>query len=881
MRNLEKTYDPKQFEERIYQSWEADGDFIADSRSEKPSYTIVMPPPNVTGQLHLGHAINNTLQDILIRWKRMSGYEVLWVPGTDHASISTEAKVVEKLAREGKTKDMLGREGFLKEAWAWTEEYGGTIRRQLRKLGISCDWSRERFTLDEGLSKAVQEVFVKLYEEGLIYRGDRIVNWCPSCGTAISDAEVEHKDEIGHLWYIRYPVKDGDGEAVMIATTRPETLLGDLAVAVNPNDERYSHLVGKMLILPLVGREIPVIADDYVESEFGTGCVKITPSHDPNDFNVGERHELGQCVIMDDAAKIVEGYGRYSGMDRSEARKAILEDLAAQGLLDHTEEHAHAVGHCERCGTVIEPLLSKQWFVRMDEMIKPARDAVDQGIVTLVPDRFRKIYFNWTDNIRDWTISRQLWWGHRLPVWYCEDCGEVIVARQMPEVCPMCGGHRLNQDPDTLDTWFSSALWPFSTLGWPEKTEDMEKFFPTNTLVTGYDIIFFWVIRMIFSAYRQTGKAPFDHVIFNGLIRDELGRKMSKSLGNGIDPLEVIDKFGADALRFTLVTNNSPGNDMRYSEKRVMASRNFANKLWNATRFVLMNLEEGEDYRIDQAMLEAEDRWILSKLNAVERAIDGNLERFEIGLAAAEIYDFAWFKFCDWYVEFAKPRLYGEDAERKRNTLAVLRQVLSEIIRLLHPFMPFITEEIWSALPGTTGKILHAEFPRAREGRDYAEAEKAIELAIEAITAIRNERQSRGIVPSRRAEVIFYSADATIRRLIEGIEYEFINLASASAVAVESEDPKLDNAATVVLEDLKIYLPLGGLIDAEAELAKLEKAYDNALREVERAEKKLSNERFVEKAPAAVIEKEREKLASHIKVRDELEKAIEEMKNRV
>lgn len=876
MQNLEKTYDPKQFEERIYRSWEEDGDFIADAKSDKKAYTIVMPPPNVTGNLHLGHAMNNTLQDILIRWKRMSGYEALWVPGTDHASISTEAKVVDRIKKEGTSKEELGREGFLKKAWEWTEEYGGNINRQLRKLGVSCDWSRQAFTLDEGLSKAVGHVFVKMYEEGLIYRGDRIINWCPSCGTAISDAEVEHLDEHGQIWHIRYPVK-GEDRFVTIATTRPETMLGDLAVAVHPEDDRYRDLVGRTLVLPLVGREIPVIADEYVDREFGTGCVKITPSHDPNDFLVGSRHGLGQCIVIEGDGSISEGYAPYSGLDRYEARKRIVADLEAGDFLVAVEDHDHAVGHCERCGTTIEPLLSKQWFVSMQDLIKPAREAVDSGEISLVPKRFDKIYYNWTDNIRDWTISRQLWWGHRIPVWYCRDCGEVIVQTEAPEVCPSCGSRQLDQDPDTLDTWFSSALWPFSTLGWPDKTDDFDNFFPTDTLVTGYDIIFFWVIRMVFSSLHHTGEIPFDHVYFTGLIRDELGRKMSKSLGNGIDPLEVIEEYGADALRFTLISGNSPGNDMRYSEDRVRANRNFANKLWNATRFVLMNLEEGETAGWQDSDLELEDKWILSKLNKAKAQIDKNLANFEIGLAAGEIYEFIWFVFCDWYVEFVKPRLYGEDETRKKTARAVLSSVLSQAVRLLHPFMPFITEEIWQKLPYEEGKVIHAEFP-VEDGRAYPEEERAIDIAIEAITAIRAERQSRNIAPSKRSKLIFFSENPQIIDVLKTIEYEFENMAYASEVVIQTEDPALENAAIIVQENMKIYMPLGDLIDYEEEMKKLAKDLDKTRQEIDRAEKKLSNRGFTDKAPEAVVQKERDKLEGLKKMLVDLEAAIEEVK---
>lgn len=880
MKNLNKTYDPKEFEERIYRMWEEGGDFIADASSEKEAYTIVMPPPNVTGNLHLGHAMNNTLQDILIRWKRMSGYEALWVPGTDHASISTEAKVVERLRKRGTSKKELGRDEFLKEAWAWTEEYGDNIKRQLRKLGVSCDWRRDRFTLDEGLSKAVNHVFKTMYEEHLIYRGDRIVNWCPSCGTAISDAEVAHQDETGHLWHIRYPRTDGKG-FVQVATTRPETMLGDLAVAVHPEDTRYADLIGKTVVLPLVGRAIPVIADEYVDMEFGTGCVKITPSHDPNDFEVGQRHGLGQCVVIGEEGQILEGYAPYSGLDRYEARKRMVADLTEQGLLDHVEELSHAVGHCERCGTVIEPLLSKQWFVSMDALAQPAKRAVEEGAVRLIPQRFEKIYHNWLDNIRDWCISRQLWWGHRIPVWYCADCGEMTVAEEPPTHCAHCGSTHLVQDADTLDTWFSSALWPFATLGWPEKTRDMEKFFPTNTLVTGYDILFFWVIRMIFSSLHQTGKAPFENVYFTGLIRDDQGRKMSKSLGNGIDPLEVIDQYGADALRFTLISGNSPGNDMRYYDERVRANRNFANKLWNATRFVLMNLEDGVDYSLDRAALDVEDRWILSRLNEVCETLDRNLSKFEIGLGAAALYDFVWFQFCDWYVEFVKPRLYGDDEIKKHAAASTLLYVLSNIVRLLHPFMPFITEEIWSTLPGVEDKIIHAAYPLPCEHDRYPQEEKAIELAIAAITAIRNERAQRAIAPSKKSPITLYSAEEEIRRLLAAIDYEFEHLAGASRVAVVDIDPTPDNAACLVLDRIKIYLSLEGLVDYEAEKAKLEKDLQNCRGEIERAQKLLDNAGFVQRAPEAVVQKEREKLQAAQKLCAELEQAIEELVGRM
>ena len=880
MKNLDKTYDPKLFEERIYRDWEEAGDFIADAHSTKTPFTISMPPPNVTGRLHMGHALVSTLQDIMIRWKRMMGYEALWVPGTDHASISTEAKVVEKLRKEGIQKQDIGREKFLEECWKWTDQYGGDIRKQLRKLGVSCDWTRERFTLDEGLSKAVFRVFKDLYDHGWIYRGDRIVNWCPHCRTAISDIEVNYEDENSHLWYVKYPLKENPQASCMIATTRPETIFGDLAIAVNPQDPRYQDLVGKTVLVPVVGREIPIIADDYVDVEYGTGCLKITPSHDPNDFLVGQRHGLGQLKCIDEDGKIMEGFGKFSGMDRYEARKAFVQALEEGGFLDHIEDLVHAVGHCSRCDTDIEPLLSKQWFVKMDEYIQGAGEALNNKELHLVPSRFDKIYKNWVDNIHDWTISRQLWWGHRIPVWYCEDCGEVMVIgdQEGPEKCTHCGSSHIHQDPDTLDTWFSSALWPFSTLGWPEKTEDYEKFYPTTLLVTGYDIIFFWVIRMVFSAKYFTGKAPFSYVYFNGLVRDEQGRKMSKSLGNGIDPLEVIDQYGADALRFTLVTGNTPGNDTRFSEKKVMSSRNFANKLWNASRFVLMNLEEGKTYRIKKDKLEIEDQWILSTLHDLISTANANFDRFEIGLAAAAIYDFIWFKFCDWYIEFAKPRLYGEDPERADLARAVLCEVLSASVRLLHPFMPFITEEIWQTLPFTEGKVIKAPYPQAEDAPSFPRQAEAMELAVSAIVAIRNERQQRGIVQSRRGPVYLYSSDERIRGLLKEIDYEFVNLASASEVKILDQEPGLENAATVVLDKIKIFLPLKGLVDYEAEFAKLSKALEEAQANLDRVEKKLSNPGFVQKAPPAVIQKEEEKRDRFRAMVPELEKSLEEVK---
>ena len=756
MKELAKTYDPKGMEDRIYADWMEKKYFHAEvDRSRKP-FTIVMPPPNITGKLHMGHALDNTLQDILIRYKRMQGYNALWVPGTDHASISTEVKVINQLKEEGIDKNELGREGFLKRTWQWREEYGHTIVEQLKKIGSSCDWDRERFTMDEGCSKAVQEVFLKLYKKGYIYKGSRIINWCPVCKTSISDAEVEHEEQAGHFWHINYPIKGSD-KFVEIATTRPETMLGDTALAVNPDDERYQDIIGKTVILPLVGREIPVIADAYVDKEFGTGVVKITPAHDPNDFEVGKRHNLPEINILNDDATINENGGKYAGMDRYEARKAIVKELEEQGLLVKVEDHVHNVGTHDRCGTTVEPMIKQQWFVKMEEMAKPAIEAVKNGDLTFVPERFDKIYLHWLENIRDWCISRQLWWGHRIPAYYCDDCGEIVVDSEMPKVCPKCGGTYFTQDPDTLDTWFSSALWPFSTLGWPEKTEDLDYFYPTDVLVTGYDIIFFWVIRMVFSGYEQTGKCPFHHVLIHGLVRDSLGRKMSKSLGNGIDPLEIIDQYGADALRFTLVTGNAPGNDMRFYMERVEASRNFANKIWNASRFIMMNIEKAEvpaDMKPEE--LTAADKWILSKVNTLAQDVTVNMDKFELGIAVQKLYDFIWEEFCDWYIEMVKPRLYSEEDETKAAALWTLKTVLVNALKLLHPYMPFITEEIFRNLTGEESIMISA-WPEYKEAWSFAEEEGSVELIKEAVRAIRNTRSSMNVPPSKKAKVYVVS----------------------------------------------------------------------------------------------------------------------------
>ena len=872
-KNIAKTYNPKEFEDRIYKMWEENECFKADAKSEKEPYSIVMPPPNVTGNLHMGHALNGTLQDILIRWKRMAGYEVLWLPGTDHASISTEAKVVAKIETEGKNKYDMGREAFLEEAWEWTREYGGNIKNQLKKLGVSCDWSRERFTLDEGLVDAVEEVFIRLYDKGLIYRGDRIINWCPSCSTAISDAEVEHVDTDGKFWHIKYPI-EGSDDYLVIATTRPETMLGDLAVAVHPDDERYQDLVGKKLILPLVNKEIPVIADEYVEMEFGSGAVKITPSHDPNDFEVGERHDLGQLKIMNDDATIYEGGGKYAGMDRYEARKEIVKDLEEQGYLLKIEDHEHSVGHCERCSTVVEPIISKQWFVSMKELAAPALEAYKKGDLSFIPPRFGKTYTHWLEEIRDWCISRQLWWGHRLPVYYCEDCDNIMVSRTEVTECDKCKSKNVYRDPDTLDTWFSSALWPFSTLGWPEETDDLKKFYPTNVLVTGYDIIFFWVVRMVFSGIEQMGEIPFDDVFINGLVRDAEGRKMSKSLGNGIDPLELIDEYGADALRFMLSTGNSPGNDMRFHVEKVEASRNFANKLWNASRFALMNLDK--DYSFDADKLQTEDKWVLSRINKLAETIERNLEKYELGLAASSIYDFTWNEFCDWYIELIKPRLYGE-GETKETAQGVLLYVLRNILKLLHPFMPYITEEIWSVLPGEEGLLISAEWPVKDESLIFEEAEESMEFIMDCIKNVRNIRSDMNVVPSKKAKIIFVTKSGKLKERLEGAEVFFEKLASASEIDVrESKEGIGEDAVSAVVAGCEIYLPLEELVDIEKEIERLEKEKEKLEGEIKRVNGKLSNEGFVKKAPEKVVEEERQK---KVKYEDMMAKVLERLES--
>lgn len=854
-KELDKQYSPQNVEDRTYKFWCDHKYFHAEVNPDKKPYTIVIPPPNITGQLHMGHALDETLQDILIRWRRMEGYETLWLPGTDHASIATEAKIVEAMRKEGITKEEIGREKFLERAWEWKAQYGGRIVEQLKKLGSSCDWDRERFTLDEGCSKAVREVFCKLYDKGLIYRGERIINWCPHCLTSISDAEVEYEDQAGHFWHLRYPFKDGSGY-LELATTRPETLLGDTAVAVNPNDERYKDMVGKTLILPIVHREIPVIADDYVDIEFGTGVVKITPAHDPNDFEVGLRHNLEVINVLTPDAKIVDDYPKYAGMDRYEARKAIVEDLEAEGALVEIEDYSHNVGTCYRCGTTVEPRVSKQWFVKMEPLAKPAVEVVRNGEVKFVPERFDKTYFHWMENIKDWCISRQLWWGHRIPAYYCDDCGEVMVSAQEVHTCSKCGGNHVHQDPDTLDTWFSSALWPFSTLGYPDDTKELEYFYPTDTLVTGYDIIFFWVARMIFSGVEHMGQVPFHTVLIHGLVRDAQGRKMSKSLGNGIDPLLVIDQYGADALRFTLATGNAPGNDMRFSDEKVKASRNFANKLWNAARFVLMYLGNDYNYPGLPKDLAIEDKWILSKVNTLAKEVTDNLERFELGIAVAKLYDFIWDVFCDWYIEIAKIRLQsGEGADTAK---AVLVYVLTDILKLLHPFMPFITEEIYQAIPHDTESIMISKWPEYDPTLSFADEEAQMEKIMDAIRAIRNRRAEMNIPPSKKSKVYVETAFTDVF----AVGSEFIKrLAYASDVEIADAFGDLGNTVTIVTNDAKIYIPLGDLVDFEAEAKRLQKELAAAEEKLAFINKKLDNPGFVNKAPEKVVQQNRDEAA--------------------
>ena len=872
-KELAKTYDPSQVEDRIYQNWVEKEYFEAQPDSKKEPYTIVIPPPNVTGQLHMGHALDETLQDILIRYKRMKGFAALWIPGTDHAGIATQIKVEEELRKEGLTRYDLGREKFLEKVWDWKHQYGNRIINQLKKLGSSCAWSRERFTMDEGCSQAVKEVFVKLYDKGLIYQGSKIINWCPHCITALSDAEVEYDEQDGNFWHIKYPVKDSD-KFVEIATTRPETLFGDTAVAVNPEDERYKDLVGKTLILPLVGREIPVVADEYVDKDFGTGCVKITPAHDPNDFEVGARHGLEQIKVMNDDATMNKFAGKYCGMDRYECRKAMVADLEEQGLLVKVVPHKHNVGQCYRCGTTVEPIISKQWFVKMEPLAKPAIEVVKNGTVKFVPDRFSKTYLNWMENVHDWCISRQLWWGHRIPAFYCDDCGKTTVSKEEITVCPHCGG-KVKQDPDVLDTWFSSALWPFSTLGWPNANEDFDYFYPTATLVTGYDIIFFWVARMIFSALEQTGKAPFEHVFIHGIVRDSQGRKMSKSLGNGIDPLEVIAEYGADALRFTLATGNSPGNDMRYYKERVEASRNFANKIWNASRFLMMNMDIDNIELPSADKLRTEDKWILSVFNRVAKEVGDNIDKFELGVAVSKIYDFIWDNYCDWYIELVKPRLYAKDGSEKE-AQKVLAYVLANALKLLHPFMPFITEEIFSYLPTGEESIMISKWPEYDEALCFEADEKKMEIVMNAISEIRNIRTQMNVVPSKKAKVIVVAEDVS---LFEGSEIFFEKLASASETVIQStKDGIDDNAVTGVVEGAELFIPMDELVDREKELARLNDEKKRLEGEIKRVEGKLNNQGFVAKAPEKVVAEEREKGEKYKQMLEKVLESIEKMK---
>ena len=870
-RELDKLYSPSDFEDRIYKMWVDENCFHAVRDPEKTPYTIVIPPPNITGQLHMGHALDNTLQDILIRWKRMSGYCALWVPGTDHASIATEAKIVEAMRKEGVTKDDLGRDGFLKRAWAWKEQYGGRIVSQLKKLGSSCDWERERFTLDEGCSKAVKDVFVNYYNKGLIYRGERIINWCPHCRTSISNAEVEYEDQAGHFWHLRYPLKDGSGY-VELATTRPETLLGDTAVAVNPKDERYKDIVGKTLILPLVGREIPVVADSYVDMEFGTGVVKITPAHDPNDFEVGKRHDLPVLNVLTEDAKIVDDYPEYAGMDRYEARKKIVEDLEKGGYLVEVEDHEHNVGTCYRCGTTVEPRVSLQWFVKMDELAKPAIKAVEDGDIKFVPDRFEKNYLNWMNDIRDWCISRQLWWGHRIPAFYCDDCGEMVVSKESEVCCPKCG-KPMRQDPDTLDTWFSSALWPFSTLGWPDDTEDLKYFYPTSTLVTGYDIIPFWVSRMIVAGMENMKEKPFDTVLIHGLVRDEQGRKMSKSLGNGIDPLEVIDKYGADALRFMLATGNAPGNDMRYSDDKVKASRNFANKLWNAARFIMMNLPEGFTADELPAQMNIEDKWIVSKFNTLAKEIDENLTNFDLGVAVAKLYDFIWDVYCDWYIELTKPRIAaGGDTAAAAQT--VLVWVMKGMLKLLHPFMPYITEEIWQTLTDGASILMLEKYPVYDESLNFSAEEIDFGKIIAAIKAVRNIRSEMNVVPSVKAKLYIETAQPEV--FANGIMF-FERLASASEVEIlDKADVK--DAVTAVTDAARIFIPLSDIVDTEKERARLDKEKKKVQKDIDFLSGKLNNQGFLAKAPEQLIAAQKEKLAKAQEKMAKIEESLAALK---
>ncbi len=881
-KELAKTYHPAGLEERLYKKWEENGYFHAEvDRSKKP-FTIVMPPPNVTGQLHMGHAFDSTLQDILIRYKKMQGYNTLWQPGTDHASIATEVRVIQSLKEQGIDKNDLGREGFLEKAWEWKEEYGGRIIRQLKKIGSAADWDRERFTMDEGCSKAVEEVFVRLYKKGYIYKGNRIINWCPVCKTSISDAEVEHVDQKGHFWHIRYPVAGEEGRFVEIATTRPETMFGDTAVAVNPNDERYQDIIGKTLILPIVNREIPVIADEYVDMEFGTGCVKITPAHDPNDFEVGRRHQLALLNVMNDDATMNENAGKYAGMDRYACREALVKDLDGAGLLAGVKDHEHAVGTHDRCKTTVEPMAKQQWFVAMEEMAKPAMEAIRNGDLKFVPERFDKTYIHWLEGIRYWCISRQLWWGHRIPAYYCPQCGEMVVAKseEAPHSCPKCGCAKMEQDPDTLDTWFSSALWPFSTLGWPEQTEEMDYFYPTDVLVTGYDIIFFWVIRMVFSGYEQTGKSPFHTVLMHGLVRDSQGRKMSKSLGNGIDPLEVIDKYGADALRLTLITGNAPGNDMRFYWERVESSRNFANKVWNASRFIMMNLEGREITEPSAQDFEPADRWIISRLNTLAKDVTENMDKFELGIAVQKVYDFIWDEFCDWYIEIAKLRTYQYDTCQASANAALwtLRMVLTEALKLLHPFMPFITEEIFCTLHPQKESIMLAQWPKYQEERCFAAEEEMLSHVRELVKAVRTVRKEMDVPNSRKSRLYVVSEDSHIRQIFEQAKEAYRSFTNANEICIQADRTGIgEDAVSVVIPGATVYLPLEELVDKEKEIERLNKDKKKLEKELARSYGMLNNEKFLGRAPQSKIDEEKKKLAEYEKMMAEVEERLAQL----
>ena len=878
MKELEKTYNPSAIEDKLYQKWLDNKYFHAKPNPNKKPFTIVMPPPNITGQLHMGHALDNTMQDILTRFKRMQGYEALWQPGTDHAAIATEVKVIESLKKQEIEKSDLGRDGFLEKCWDWRKEYGDKIINQLHKMGSSADWDRERFTMDEGCSKAVQEVFIKLYEKGYIYKGSRIINWCPVCKTSISDAEVIHEDQEGFFWHINYPIVGEEGRFVEIATTRPETLLGDTAVAVNPEDERYQDLVGKMLQLPLTKREIPVIADSYVDKEFGTGCVKITPAHDPNDFEVGKRHNLPEINIMADDATINLPGSKYHGMDRYEARKSMVEDLKAMGLLVKVVPHTHAVGIHDRCKTTVEPMIKPQWFVKMEEMAKPAIEALKTGKLKFVPESFGKTYLHWLEGIRDWCISRQLWWGHRIPAYYCEECGEIVVSRELPKLCPKCGGTHFAQDEDTLDTWFSSALWPFSTLGWPDTTEDLNYFYPTDVLVTGYDIIFFWVIRMVFSGIEQTGKSPFHTVLIHGLVRDSQGRKMSKSIGNGIDPLEVIEKYGADALRMTLITGNAPGNDMRFYWERVENSRNFANKIWNASRFIMMNREKAEEVEVPLKDLTMEDKWILSKANGLAKEVTENLERYELGIALQKVYDFVWEEFCDWYIEMVKPRLWDDNNTTKAGAIWTLKTVLIQSLKLLHPYIPFVTEEIFCNLQEDEESIMISQWPEYREDWNFQTEEHAVETIKEAVRAIRNVRTSMNVPPSKKAKVYIVSDKSEILELFETSKVFFATLGYASEVILQREKEGIaDDAVSAVIHQATIYMPFAELVDIEKEKERLKKEEQRLKGELERVNGMLNNEKFVNRAPEAKIAQEREKLAKYSQMMEQVKERLTQL----